>query len=110
MRKSVVFIAIAAFVGLTAIVFAGSGGWGRIKSISGDQVTIISDTGAQMTIQSELQGLQVGDRVLVDSGKIITQQTAPTAINPTNRALGGGPSPLPSPGPGPIGKGTSIIR
>jgi ABC-type uncharacterized transport system YnjBCD substrate-binding protein len=96
MKKFLVLIVAVAFV-LSAAGFslAASDDWkGTITKISGDKVTIKDDIGKMRTINMTDGGitkLKVGDTVVVNNGKIISENTGgggttthgPTTHGPT---------------------------
>ncbi len=69
-KRLIMLLVVAVFTfGIMGLAFAAQELKGTIAKIEGERLTIVDDAGKQMTVTvpdpKELQGLKVGDRVVV---------------------------------------------
>lgn len=79
-KRVIVLLVIAAFtLGLVGMSFSAEEVKGTVSKIEGNKLTIADDTGKEITVSVQdpktLQGLKVGDRVLVKDGKVTKEKT-----------------------------------
>jgi len=79
-QRVIVLLVIAAFtLGLVGMSFSAEEVKGTVSKIEGNKLTIADDTGKEITVSVQdpksLQGLKVGDRVLVKDGKVTKEKT-----------------------------------
>jgi hypothetical protein len=98
MKKIFIMIIAAAFVfGLSSLAFAD-----MITKIAGNKITVMDDTGKVRTIESNVKGLKVGDKVKVTTRNGLTwlnpqpEPPMPT-VNGQNAATSTPEAPSPPP-------------
>ncbi len=79
-RKSIVLLMVAAFtLGVVGLSFSAQEVKGTVSKIEGNKLTLLDDTGKQITVQvkdrESLKEVKVGDRVSVKDGKVIKEST-----------------------------------
>ncbi len=99
MKKVFIMIAVAAFVlGLSTLSLADT-----VTKISGNTITVVDGTGKAKTIESNVQGLKVGDKVKVTTRNGRTwldpqpEPPAPAALQEKVKATPEAPPPPPPP-------------
>jgi outer membrane lipoprotein SlyB len=79
-RKSIVLLMVAIFtLGVVGLSFSAQEVKGTVSKIEGNKLTLLDDTGKQITVQvkdrESLKEVKVGDRVSVKDGKVIKEST-----------------------------------
>ncbi len=79
-KRLIVLVMVAAFtLGVAGMGFSAQEIKGTVAKIEGNRVTILDERGKQATISindpATLQGLNVGDRVSVQDGKVAKEKS-----------------------------------
>ncbi len=79
-KKLIVLLMATVFtLGLVSLSFSAEEVKGTVSKITGDQLTILDDTGKEQTVKvkdlESLKDIKVGDMVAVKDGKVIKEKT-----------------------------------
>jgi len=79
-KKLIVLLMVTTFaLAVTGISFSAQEVKGTVSKIEGNKLTLLDDTGKQITVQvkdqESLKEVKVGDRVSVKDGKVIKEST-----------------------------------